>query len=133
MKLPRMTLAKIIVNKSGSMPEKKLAKEIAAYVLSEGRTSELDALLRDVMAIRASSGLVEANIESAHELNKNITSEVSRLIKQVDPEAKKVIINYQHNPDLIGGLKISLPDRQLDISLKGKLNKFKQLVSQGVN
>jgi F0F1-type ATP synthase delta subunit len=132
-KTSRSILAKIIADKTKSMPEHKLAKEVAAYMLSEGRINELDALLRDIMAIRADNGLVEASVVSAHSLNAALTSQVSKLIKKLSPGAKKIIINQQTDPEIIGGLKISTPNQQLDISLKGKLNRFKQLVNEGIN
>lgn len=131
MKVTRLTLAQIITGKTKSMPPAKLAKQIAAYLLSEGRTKELEALLRDVMSIRAEEGIVEAKIDSASQLNNNLDNQFTGLIKKLSPGAKSVVINHNLDKDLIGGFKLSLPNQQLDTSLRGKLNKFKQSVSGG--
>lgn len=133
MKVKRIQLAEIICTLSAKMPANKLAKEVAAYMLSEGRVSELDALLRDVMALRANSGIIESNVESAHKLDAELAKQIKDVIKKLKPGAKHIIINESLNPDLIGGVKVGLPGEQLDASLRGKLNKMKTLVNQGIN
>ena len=37
--------------------EKQLAKEIAAYLLSEKQTADIDSLVRDIMQYRAGHGI----------------------------------------------------------------------------
>lgn len=132
MKIKRQTLAEVIDRLAKKVPAKKLANEVAAYLLSEGRTKELDALMRDITQLRARSGIIETEVEIAHELNSGLSGSVKSVIKKLHPNAKQIIINKSINPELIGGVKISLPEEQLDTSIRGKLNKMRQIAG-GVN
>jgi F0F1-type ATP synthase delta subunit len=132
MKQPRTKLAQTIADttlKSGST--KHYAKEVAAYLLSEGRVGELDSLLRDVQADWAKAGFVEVIAASAHPLTSEIKTTIAAQIKQRYPEAKTVLITEQFDPAVIGGVRVSLANEQLDLSIEAKLNRFKQLTTAG--
>ena len=107
------------------------AKEVASVLLAERRTGELDSLLRDVQAAWAESGYVEAITTSAQQLSDEIKVEIKDQIKQLYPTAKKIIITETYDPEIIGGVRISLPNQQLDLSVEAKLNKLKQLTTAG--
>jgi len=130
MKQSRTKLAKAVADRSlknGSSP--KLSQEVAAYLLDEGRVDELDSLLRDVEAEWAAAGYVEVLAYSAHELDTQVRSEIEREAKKFYPAAKKVIITSIHDPEVIGGVRLTIADNQLDLSIEAKLNKFKQLTA----
>jgi len=130
MKQSRTKLAKAVADRSlknGSSP--KLSQEVAAYLLDEGRVDELDSLLRDVEAEWAAAGYVEVLAYSAHELDTQVRSEIEREAKKLYPAAKKVIITSIHDPEVIGGVRLTIADNQLDLSIEAKLNKFKQLTA----
>jgi F0F1-type ATP synthase delta subunit len=127
MKVSRLKIARVISNETlKQFDSKKLAKEIAAYLLSEDRIDELDSVIRDVVAYRAEAGLVEANVSSAHDLDALLKKEVSQLVRTIKPQAKQVVINVEKSPSLIGGIKMNLANEQLDLSIRAKLNQFKQ-------
>jgi F0F1-type ATP synthase delta subunit len=106
-----------------------LSKEIAAYLMDEGRISELDSLLRDVEADWASAGYVEVLAYSAHELDAEVRKEIDREARNLYPAAKKIIVTHVHDPEIIGGVKLMIANNQLDLSIEAKLNKFKQLTA----
>jgi F0F1-type ATP synthase delta subunit len=110
---------------------KRFSKELAAYLLSERRVGELDSLLRDVQADWAEAGHVEVIARSAHPLNPAIRADIKRQVKQVYPNAKKIVINEVPDPEIIGGVQLNLPHQQLDLSIRTKLNTFKQLATTG--
>lgn len=127
-KLPRHELAAVLADKSlVGMGEKRFSREIAAYLLSEGRTGELDSLLRDIQQYRADHGIVEVLAVSAHELTDKVRRDIEVQVRELYPKAKKIIISPQHDPNVIGGIRLELANQQLDLSLRAKLNKFKQL------
>lgn len=126
-KVPRHELAKMLAEKFAGMPAKKLSREIAAYLLAEHRTTELDSLLRDIMQYRADSGTVEVIAASAHELTMKVQRDIEAQVRTLYPAAKKIIISEEHDPNIIGGVKIELANQQLDLSVRSKLNRFKQL------
>jgi F0F1-type ATP synthase delta subunit len=129
MKIPRASIAQTIAThtlKNGV--SKQYAREVASLLLTERRTSELDSLLRDVQADWAENGHVEAIATSAHPLSSEIRREITKQVKQVYPAAKKIIITEVHDPEIIGGVRTSLPNQQLDFSVETKLNTLKGLL-----
>lgn len=130
MKTPRTRLAAAIADrtlKSGS--SKKLATEVAAYLLSERRVSELDSILRDVQNNWAVAGYVEVLAASARPLSAAVKSDIVKQVSKLYPDAKQVVVTEIHDPELIGGVRLTVANRQLDLSLEAKLNKFKQLTA----
>jgi len=128
MKTPRTRIASTIAGhalKSGF--SKEYADDIAAYLLSERRVSELPSLLRDIQEDWAQSGHVEAVAYSAHPLTADMRGEITAQINKLYPAAKKIIVSEARDPALIGGVRISLPNQQLDLSIENKLNKLKGL------
>lgn len=109
----------------------EFAKEIAAYLLNEGRAVELDSLLRDVRADWAEAGFIEVIASSAHDLDDSIRNEIKSQVKKLYPSAKKITITEEHDPEVIGGVRLKLPNCQLDLTMQAKLNRFKQLTSAG--
>ncbi len=129
-KVSRTTVASVINNKLAKSRGKQLARELAAYLLETNRTSELDSLIRDVIGARARSGVIEATAVSAHELTPAATSDIKAEIERLYPGAKEIIINERIDIDQIGGVRLELPDKQLDLSVRGKLNHLKQLITE---
>lgn len=132
MKQPRTKIARLVADrtlKAGS--SKQLAREVAAYLLSERRVSELNSLLRDVQADWADAGFVEVIAASAHPLTASVKTDIAAQVKAVFPKAEQVIVTEVHDPEVIGGVRLSFANRQLDLSVEAKLNKFKQLTTAG--
>lgn len=129
MKTPRNELVPILARLSIRLPAKKFAKEVAGYLLDENRTGELDSLARDLVGYRAENGIVEVTAVSAHELSAAALKEVKQKVRQLYPAARQILINQRLDADQIGGVRLEFPDRQLDLSLRNKLNKFKQLTA----
>lgn len=132
MKTPRTRIASTLAErtlKSGA--SKKLSREVAAYLLAEGRVDELDSLLRDVQADWANAGYVEVLAASAHPLPSKTLTDITRQVKKLHPEAKQITVTEVRDPEVIGGVRLSLANQQLDLSVEAKLNKFKQLTTVG--
>jgi F0F1-type ATP synthase delta subunit len=129
MKIPRNELVPVLAKLSGKMPAKKFAGEVAGYLLDENRTGELDSLARDLVDYRAKNGVVEVTAVSAHRLSDTALKEVKQKVKQLYPQARSIIINQQIDASQIGGVRLEFPGRQLDLSLRAKINKFKQLTA----
>jgi F0F1-type ATP synthase delta subunit len=134
MKVPRYQLAEVLGQRSlSSFNTKEFSQEIAAYLLDEGRVSDLDSLIRDIMDYRASHGIIEVRASSAHELTETIKEDIIAQVKRSHPEAKTIIVSPIRDPEVIGGVKLELPNEQLDLSVRAKLSRFKQLTTAGRN
>ncbi len=131
MKVPRYQIANIIAKLSlkSDADAKELSSEIAAYLLSERRTGELHSLLRDVASLRAKQGIVEVNAVSAHKLTDTVLSDIREQVQEQYPSAKQIIINERIDKNLVGGVRLEMLDKQLDLSVRAKLNRFKQLTT----
>jgi F0F1-type ATP synthase delta subunit len=128
MKLPRTRISSVIADrilKDGVSAE--FSKEIAAYLLSEGRVNELDSVLRDVQSDWAEAGYVEVLAASAYALSSEVKASIIAQVKTLYPAAKQVIVTEVHDPEVVGGVRLNLANQQLDLSVEAKLNKFKQL------
>jgi F0F1-type ATP synthase delta subunit len=129
MKVPRNELIPVLAKLSGQLPAKKFINEAAAYLLDENRTGELDSLARDLIDYRAKNGIVEVLAVSAHQLSEPVLKDVRQKVKQIYPNARTIIIDQQIDENQIGGVRLEFPGRQLDLSLRAKVNKLKQLTA----
>lgn len=130
MKATRTRLATVIDQRSSSTGDvKRLSLEIAAYLLSEGRTGELDSIMRDIMQLRADHGVVEVIAVDAFPLNDQSRQSIEALMWRYFPDAKQIIISEMHDQSVLGGTKLILANQQLDTSIRSKLNRFKQLTA----
>lgn len=128
MKVARTRIASTIANTTlAKGPSKEYAREVAAYLLAEGRVGELDSLLRDVQADWAEKGYVEVIARSAHPITEETKQQIAAQAKKLYPNASQLVVTPVEDTSVIGGVQISLADKQLDLSVEAKLNKFKQL------
>ena len=132
MKLPRRQVAAAIAQRTlGISDLKQLSDEVAAYLLVERRTGELDSLIRDIMQYRADHGIVEAMAVTAHPLTTAVRANIHQEVQQLYPLAKQVVITERHDATMIGGVRLDMANQQLDLSIRNKLNRLKQLTAAG--
>lgn len=124
----RHHLAEVIGERTLGVSEPtQLAREIAAYLLSENLTYELESLVRDVMEYRMKKGVIEAKLVSAHALGREVEADVRKILHDEYPNAKQIRIDQELEPETVGGVRIELPNEQLDLTVRSKLNTFKRL------
>lgn len=131
-RVSRKHLAEIISNRT--LKEKdpsKLARIVAAYLLEEGITGDLESLIRDVMQHRMDHGVLEARVVTAHTLPQNVLDDVQELLKKEYPDAQQIDLDAEVDPSVVGGIRIDLPNDQLDLTVKARLDTFKRLTVGG--
>ncbi len=132
MKTPRTRIASAVADTTLAQGvSKEYAREIAAYLLAEGRVGELDSLLRDLQADWARKGYVEVIARSAHPLTQDVKDNIAKRVRTLYTTAKEVKVTEVADPTVLGGVQIMLADQQLDLSVEAKLNRFKQLTGAG--
>lgn len=107
-----------------------LAKAVAAYLSAEHRSVDINTLMRDIMQYRLERGIVEVVAISAHELTPVVLADIKSLMHEHFPAAKEIIIDTRIDESVVGGIRLELPQETLDLSVKAKLNLFKQLVAE---
>jgi F0F1-type ATP synthase delta subunit len=133
-KIARTDLARIIGKRTLDVQDpQQLAREIAAYLLAEKRTADLESLLRDIMQYRTDHGVVEAVAIGAHPLGETVLQDVTDLMHREYPEATAVIVRERSQPELVGGVRVKMANQQLDMSVQSKLNTFKRLTASERN
>lgn len=131
MRVPRHTLAKAIAERTIDVKDEKLlAREIAAYLLEEKRTAELESILRDIMQYRTDNGALEAVAVSAHTLEPKVIEEIAQLLQSTYATSKPVKVSQRLDEAVIGGVRIDMANEQLDMTVGAKLSKFKKLTSE---
>ncbi len=130
MKVPRHILAEAIAKRTLNVNDvRELSRQIAAYLLVENRTSELDSILRDIMQYRADHGVLEAEVVTAHEVQNHVLTEVKQLLQAAYPNAKDVHVSQRLDSSVIGGLRVDMANEQLDMTVAAKLATFKRLTA----
>lgn len=130
MSFSRTKLADKTAEMMDSQPQDALAKKIAAYLVENGKTSELNSLSRDIMQVRKSRNhIVELTAISSHKLSEDQIEEIKKTVLKISPNAKKIIINKRVDRSVVGGVRLEFANHLLDLSVSAKLNKLKQLTT----
>ncbi len=128
----RHDIARIVAEKTMHITDsKKLVREIAEFLVEEGITADLDAIIREVMSYRAEAGYIEVMAISAHELSDADLKDITDLLKQEYPKAHSFVVNKRIDPAVVGGVKLEMPGELLDLTISNRLNVFKHLAAAG--
>lgn len=116
-KLSRRLLAEYVADQlEAGVASKKIAWQLAAYLLENGRDKELELILRDVQTALAVRGSVSGTITSAFELDQATKKSLEAFAKQ-KTGAKHVSLDATIDPKVLGGIKLSLPGKELDATI----------------
>lgn len=95
---------------------KDVIRDLAVLLVADGRTREVELLVRDIEAALSVRGLVIATVTSAHSLGEDIKRAIAELVGSEDLKLREKI-----DDSVIGGLRIDLPGQRLDDTIKHKL------------
>jgi F-type H+-transporting ATPase subunit delta len=99
-------------------------RELGAYLIESRRQRELELIVRDIETALLSKGIAIADTTSARALSKAATDDITAMIKSNYSGVKQVLLRERIDPSVIGGVRIELPDRQLDATVRTKLEKL---------
>lgn len=126
-KLSRRSIANYVARQlAGGTPKvkKHTIELLAAYLVDTGRTSELMAILRDIEAALVTIGHAHVTVTSAHELS-DATLKAIKNYTTTKTGAPKVSLETVIDESVLGGVKLELPGRQLDATIKHQLATLK--------
>lgn len=104
-----------------SKDSKQLAKAIAAYLQDTRQTKDVGSILRDIEAMRLNKdGILEVHVTSARPVSDTTLKSIKALF-----DAKIIIIHEEHDPSLLGGVKVRAHDQRLDYSVRTRLQRLK--------
>ncbi|MBW4061814.1 F0F1 ATP synthase subunit delta [Candidatus Saccharibacteria bacterium] len=122
MKLTRRRLAAYVADGLSSDRQHRL-QIAAAWLIDNHRTKDVALLSRDIASILALSGYVSATATSAKPLPPAIKSELETYIRRTT-SARSVELATTVDPTVGGGIKLTLPDAELDATTSTKLRAF---------
>jgi F0F1-type ATP synthase delta subunit len=127
-KITTNELAKYAVDQLESGVESPaLAEQLSAFLLEERRTRELPTILRAVDVELSSRGSEQVVITAAHTTSSEIKKQISELLCVENPIFTEVI-----DRSVIGGVKARSGETEVDLTVRGRLNRFKSnIVNQG--
>jgi len=97
-----------------------LVKQLAAYLVEEGRVAELELLMNDVALELERLGYSDVQLVSAHAVSSSVKQELVQIIKE-QTGAKEVSLNETIDQSLIGGIIATTPSTEIDLSVRSKL------------
>lgn len=102
----------------------QVMRELAAYLIETGRQREARLLVRDIETALLSHGTAVATVTSARALSDNAKQALEELVKAQYDGVSRVVMTENIDASLIGGVRLELPDKQLDASVKTRLEKL---------
>lgn len=121
MNTTRHDIAQAILQLSAVYSSEKVSKAVAAYLVRERRTAELDQIMREVVRLREQrDGQKEVDFTSAFALTPRIKKEMSRQL------GDKVVINETIDKSVLGGVRVETNDTLLDLTVRSRLDRLRQ-------
>lgn len=121
----RQELAEAIFHIWNNRSAKVATQAIAAYLVDNRRTGELDAIMREVARLREQQdNVTEVTATSAYKLNDGARKAIKSLLGN-----KKLIINEVVDADMLGGVRLETSELQLDLTVRNRLNQLKARAS----
>jgi len=105
-------------------PAKNVMHELGAYLIDTRRTHEQSLIIRDIEIALLSEGSVLVNAVAARPLSDEAKSDIQAFVKSEYGSNASVIIHETIDESVIGGVKLETPDKQIDATVRNKLEKL---------
>lgn len=121
--ISRHHLARFVVERLVS-GDPTVLRQLAAYIVDERLTRQLDLIIDEIEHEFAVRGNVVADVASAYALDDASRRELIKFIASAT-DAKTVELRETTDAELIGGVVIETPGKYFDGSLSSQLNQLK--------
>ncbi len=122
MKLSRRQLAGYLLDNYSA----ESISQVAGYLVSNGRSKEVDLVIREVEAHLSKGGRTVARVASARKLGADEQRDVIKMLKTRNADIQSVEIINEIDPSLLGGVVVRTPEQEVDVSIRGRLNRMKR-------
>lgn len=124
-KLSRRSIARYMADTLASgKGRQKVIRQLAGYLVESRRTNELELIVRDVDYNLSLKGITSATITSAFDLTVETKKAITQFIAH-HTKSTQISLESLIDPAVIGGVKISLPGRELDQTIAHQLTVLK--------
>ncbi len=112
-------------NRFSDSSAKSYSQALYELASEEKNLNDVEKILKNfVMICSKNSGEISAKLIVAKELNENQINKIKNDLSQ--NFGSDVKLNYNYDPDLIGGLIIQVESVMIDTSIKNKLQKLEE-------
>ena len=126
-KFSRSSLTNYIVD---NLDSADISSKVAAFLIDNGKTSDLDSILRDVTEAQAvKNGIVELTARSAFPLDAGTKESINDLVRAQYQGVKQIIIHEVIDKSAIGGVNLEFANANLDLTIRTKLNKLREAIA----
>lgn len=124
-KLSRRAIAEHIADRllAGDAQE-KLINQLAAHLIESRRTNEVSLMVRDIQYYLAQKGHVTGTVTSAFDLTEATQKTLEAFVKS-ETGAAHVQLDAAVDPTVLGGIRLSLPGKELDTTISRKITLLK--------
>ncbi len=98
--------------------------QLAAYLVETRRTREVELVAREIEAALAERGVLVADVASSSVLGKESRAAVEAYLANATG-AQSIHLRQSVDPELLGGIKAAIPGRELDATLRHRINQLK--------
>ena len=120
-KISRRKLAEYAVSAYHEGTLNEALRAIAAYLVESRRLRETDLVIRAIEDVLAAQGVVIAHVATARPLTTELKAAITNVVA-----AQEIHITETVDPELIGGVRIEMPGKLLDATIKRKLLALRQ-------
>ena len=111
----------------------KLSKEslnCLDIIADNNRFGEIELILEAFVHLYyQKQNIIEISVDSAKQLTAVQNKKVLQMLEQ--KFGKKIVVNFQVNPELLGGLRVQYGSTMIDDSVLGKLNRLEMMMKGG--
>ncbi len=121
----RAALGKVLAGLGDALKLADLTRNFLGVLAQNRRAAELPAVIRAFQAIAAAQrGEVGAEVASAHPLTDEQLSTLEQKLRA--REGRTVKLKTRVDPDLLGGLVVTIGSQRIDSSIRSRLNSLAQ-------
>jgi len=108
-----------------------LAQHLIQYLVSKRAADKLGAILNDYRTLaQFDKGEVNGTVTSAVPLTPEQLNKLKDVLQSQVQQGQKLILDQQIDPSLLGGLRVSVEDRAIDLSLASRMQAINQQLRQ---
>jgi F-type H+-transporting ATPase subunit delta len=104
------------------VPAGDVITRAAAYLIETKQTHDVELLVRDIEEELMVRGVVVADVTAARPLTDEARSAIASLL-----EAKDLHVRETVDPSVLGGIRVAVPGKRYDATLRNKINLLKSL------
>lgn len=117
----------LLVDIDGGKDMQAITQSLAAYLVQERRLGDLNAILREVeRQLLTQRGVLYVHAVVARPMSEQQKQDAVTIF-QAQSGAKEVVIEETINKGVIGGVRLTTADQQLDLTVRRQLQRLKNV------